>query len=412
MKFKKISPIKLLLVFSAVIPLFLASSSIISAQDENLPVQAGPDINVYFFRGEGCPHCAEEEKFLDEIKGNYPDLKVRDYEVYYNRKNQKLFKEVADKLGAKSSAVPFTVIGDSYFIGFSRGQTAGPMEEKIRECSISFCPSPVDGLLLENGGSAEVEKKPLEIPEKINFPLIGEITTKNFSLPFLTFIFGALDGFNPCAMWILIFLIGILLGMENKKRMWALGIVFLVASAMAYYAFMAAWLNLVLFIGFIVWIRILIGLLALGGGVYSLRDYFKNKDAICEVGDAEQKGKIAKRLTEAVKKEKFWLALVGVAAVAFGVNLLELVCSAGLPVIYTQILIINGLSGFQYYAYLLLYVFIFMLDDLIVFSVAMLALKPFNGNSKYSRLSRLIGGIIMALIGLIMIFWPELLMFG
>jgi glutaredoxin len=394
----------------AVVPLFFAANSMLTGQV--LAQSENPDINVYFFRGEGCPHCAEEEKFLNEIKSDYPNLKVRDYEVYYNRKNQKLFKEVADKLGARSSAVPFTVIGDSYFIGFSKAQTGAAIESKIAECSASFCPSPIDEIILGEAQSQLEEKKPLNLPEKIDFPLIGEVNTKSFSLPVLTVIFGALDGFNPCAMWILIFLIGALLRTENKKRMWIFGIVFLGASAAAYYAFMAAWLNLVLFIGFIVWIRILIGLLALGGGVYSLRDYFKNKDAVCEVGDAEQKGKIAKKLKEAIGKEKFWLALVGVAAVAFGVNLLELVCSAGLPVIYTQILIINGLSGFQYYAYLLLYVLIFMLDDLIVFSGAMLAFRSFKGNSKYSRFSRLIGGMIMVAIGLIMIFWPELLMFG
>jgi glutaredoxin len=401
---------KTFLVILAAAPLFFAFNPIWAGQA--LAQNESPDINAYFFRGEGCPHCAEEERFLNEIKGDYPNLKIYDYEVYYNRANQKLFKEVAEKLGASSSAIPFTVIGDSYFVGFSRAQTGGPIEEKIKECLTSFCPSPVDEILLGEGQSQSEEKKPISVPEKINFPLIGEVNTKNFSLPVLTVIFGALDGFNPCAMWILIFLISLLLGMENKKRMWALGIVFLVSSAIAYYAFMAAWLNLVLFIGFIVWIRILIGLLALGGGIYSLRDYFKNKNAVCEVGDLEQKGRIMEKLKKAVGMEKFWLALVGVAVIAFAVNLLELVCSAGLPVIYTQLLIMNGLEGLQYYAYLFLYVFVFMLDDLTVFSVAMLALKPFKGSAGYSRLSRLIGGTIMAIIGLLMIFWPEILMFG
>jgi len=400
MNSKFIPSIKVLLIVLAAVPLFFASETVF----------AQPDINVYFFNGEGCPHCAAEQAFLESIGADYPNLKIHDYEVYYNNENQALFIEVAKQLNVDTGAIPFTVIGEEYFIGFF-GQVENSMREKIEECSVSFCPSPVDGII--SGGNANSQQgKPLDIPEKISFPFLGEVNTKNFSLPFLTFLFGALDGFNPCAMWILIFLISLILGMKDRKRMWVLGVAFLVASAAAYYVFMAAWLNLILFIGFIAWIRILIGFVALGGGAYSLRDYFKNKEAVCEVGDVEKKEKIIERLKEVIKKEKFLLALIGVIAIAFAVNLLELVCSAGLPVIYTQILTMNDLVGFQYYLYLLLYVFFFMLDDLIVFSAAMLASKAFKANSKYSRFSRLAGGIIMLIIGLLMILKPELLMFG
>ena len=103
---------------------------------------------------------------------------------------------------------------------------------------------------------------------------------------------GVLDGFNPCAMWVLLFLISLLLGMENKKRMWILGSAFIVASASVYFLFMSAWLNLILFLGFVSWVKILIGFFALLGGIYSIKEFVFNKDSGCKVTGDETRQKI------------------------------------------------------------------------------------------------------------------------
>ena len=105
-------------------------------------------------------------------------------------------------------------------------------------------------------------------------------------------------------------------------------------------------------------------------------------------------------------------ALAGIIALAVAVNLVELLCSAGLPVVFTQILALNNLPTWQYYAYLILYIFIFILDDLIVFILAMLTLKMTGLGNKYARYSHLIGGAVMVIVGLLLIFKPEWLMFG
>lgn len=251
-----------------------------------------------------------------------------------------------------------------------------------------------------------------QIPHILEVPLVGGIDIQNLSLPLLSVVVGLIDGFNPCAMWALIFLITLLLGMKNKKRMWILGITFIATSAFVYFLFLSAWLNFFLILGFALWIRIIIGLVALGAGIYNLRDYHLNRDAACKVEKGEQKQKIFGKLKKITQEQKFLLALFGIILLAFAVNLVELVCSAGLPAIYTQILSLSKLSPWQHYGYILIYVFFFMLDDLFVFAVAMITLQVVGIQTKYARISRLVGGILMLIIGILLLFKPEFLMFG
>jgi hypothetical protein len=175
---------------------------------------------------------------------------------------------------------------------------------------------------------------------------------------------------------------------------------------------MAAWLNLILFLGFIFWIRLIIALVALGGGGYNLREYFINKDSGCKVVGGEKRQKVFEKLKRITQEQKFWLALGGIMVLAAGVNLVELICSAGLPVIFTQVLALSNLATWQYYSYMLIYIFVFMLDDLFVFFTAMITLQLTGITTKYTRISHLIGGILMVVIGILLIFKPEWLMFG
>lgn len=200
--------------------------------------------------------------------------------------------------------------------------------------------------------------------------------------------------------------------MKDRKRMWILGTAFVFTSAFVYFLFMSAWLNLFLFLGLIVWVRILIGFTALGAGFYNLRDYFINKEGGCKVTGGEKRQKTFSQIRKVTQKRKFILALAGIILLAFAVNLVELICSAGLPAVYTQILSFNQLPTWQYYLYLLLYIFFFMIDDLLVFFIAMFTLQTVGVGGKYARFSRLIGGILMVLIGVLMLLKPELLMFG
>lgn len=377
---------------------------------------------LYFFYGQGCPHCAKEEVFLQDLIKQYPDVEIKKFEVWHNQDNLNLLKKVGRKLSADISGVPFTLVGSEYVIGFSSSKTTGQQILRlVEDCRKQQCQDVVEPLLSGPGESnsnaySEKSSQPVEaekkLPEKLSLPWLGEIDVKSVSLPLLTVVMGLLDGFNPCAMWVLVFLIGLLLGVEDRKRRWVLGGVFLLASAAVYYVFMAAWLNLLLFLGFIIWVRLAIGLLALGGGIVNLREYFKNPTGACKVTRPKERKLVFEKLKEIALKKSFWLAVGGIIILAFAVNLVELICSAGLPAVYTQVLALSHLATWQYYAYILLYIFFFLIDDILVFVIAMITLEVTGLGAKYSRYSSLIGGLIMVLIGILLIFRPEWLMFG
>lgn len=378
-------------------------------------VLASNSLNAYLFYGDACPHCAKEEQFLSTIEDKYPELKINQFEIYHNQDNVKLFKQVARDLKVNANGVPFLIIGDKSFLGYEEGHTPGEIEKQIQNCLSGGCSDEVAKIVGIKASKIDVspslqDSKPLV--KMINVPFLGKVDIMKFSLPLITIIIGTLDGFNPCAMWTLIFLIGLLLGMKNRKRMWILGSTFIFISAFVYFLFMTAWLNLILFIGFIFWVRIIIGVVALAGGGYSLYEFLYNKDASCKVGDGEKKKKTFLKMKAIIQKNSFWLALGGIILLAFVVNLIELVCSAGFPAVYTQVLLLNDLSVWQRYLHLFAYIFFYMIDDLFVFIIAMLTLKITGITTKYVRASRLIGGILMLIIGILLIVKPELLMFG
>lgn len=369
------------------------------------------EIKGYLFWTEGCPLCSQEKVFLDQIQKEYPNLNITYFNIAKDN-NDEILKQTVEELNIENPGLPLLIIGEKTIIGWRNEETSGKAVKEAIICYLEQeCPDLVGKILTRFVSLGESTKeKPL--PEKIKIPLIGEIETKNLSLPALAIILGGLDGFNPCAMWVLIFLITLLIKMGDRKRMWVLGTIFIAASAFVYFLFMGAWLNLILFLGFIFWIRLLVGLVALGSGIYNLRDYVTNPEASCKVTNINQKKTIINKLQDIVHRDSLILALVGIIILAASVNLIELICSAGFPVVFTQTLALSNLPQWEYYLYMLLYIFVFMLDDLIVFIGAMITLRMTGITSKYSRLSHLIGGILMLVIGLLLIFKPELLMFG
>ncbi len=370
-------------------------------------------VTLHLFWSQGCPHCAKEKEFLTTLTSKYPMLTVHEYEITQDKENAELLSQIGKKLGVTIPGVPFTLIGDKEIVGYFSDETTGKeIEDAVCAAMKNGCHDLVSEMEHTKNPNKQKATKLPSIPESLSLPIIGAVSIKNFSLPVLTFILALLDGFNPCAMWTLLFLISILLGMKDRKRMWILGSAFIVTSASVYFLFLAAWLNLFLFIGFIFWVRIAIGTVALGASFYNIRDYIVNKQGGCKVMGNEKRQKVFIRIRDITQKQHFFLALGGMIILAVMVNMIELVCSAGLPAIYTQILSMSHLPSWQYYLYLAFYVLIFMFDDLLIFFTAMITLRAVGIESKYSRASHLIGGILMGIIGILLIFKPELLMFG
>jgi glutaredoxin len=378
---------------------------------------------IHIFSSKLCPHCREAEKFLKELKEERPELIIYQYEVSYQQ-NSQLLTFVANNLAVSGQGVPFIVINNQAIIGFSSATPSKIHQllsldkvesDLIAEIVRTKKLTPIINEFERDETETDVTETTLttdEQNEEIELPLFGKVQLKEISLPLLTIMIGFIDGFNPCAMWVLIFLISLLMGMNDRRRMWILGSVFIFTSGFVYFLFMTAWLNFFIFLGLVNWIRIAIAVLAIFVAVHYLRDFVKNKDGSCQVDLGGKKQKVFASLKNVVYRENLLWSLFGIILLAFSVNLLELVCSAGLPAVYTKILSMSELSTAQYYLYLLIYIVVFMLDDMAVFTITMITMKRVALNTKYARYSHLIGGIVMLIIGLLMFFKPEWIMFG
>ncbi len=365
----------------------------------NFALAVENSVEINFFYSNTCPHCQKEEEFLKELGEDYPEIKINHYEVINNQENQEFLKDLYKKYDVpvrEQGYVPVTFTPDKYFIGFSE-QTAQDIEACLRDCLF------------------EEETRLTQI---IKIPILGEIDVSKMSLPALTVILGALDGFNPCAMWVLLFMITLLVNVRSRKRMYLIGGTFILASGVVYYLILVAWLKLFLAISYVNITRILIGTFALILGIWQIRNFINYQPGVCKVTDGKQG--FQEKLKNGLKNhaEKVVLSplnlgiIGGVILLALGVNLVEFFCSAGLPAIYTRILILNKVSSVSYYFYLLLYTLIFMLDDLIIFSVVLFTLNKLGFTEKYNYWATLAGGSLIIVLGILLIFRPEILMFA
>ena len=401
---------------SIIIVLFLAfviGIYNVHAEEKNL-------VNIYLFHSNTCPHCKEEIKVLDELQKEYPNIKIYKYEIS-SRDNNLLLDEIAKLYDIKVNGVPFTIIGDKHYIGFSSENGKATFMAAIEYYSDNGYKDRV-GEYLGNVPlpQYEINEEQVDVDEyteeKLDYKisLLGhQIKLKNLTLPVIAILIGLVDGFNPCAMWVLLFLISVLIGMKDRRRMWIIGITFLLTSALIYLIFMLAWLNAAKFLLTIKWFRLIIGLIALIGAFINLRSYLRHrKDNGCDVIDDKKRSKIFDKIKKFTHEKSMLLAVIGAMALAISVNIIELACSAGLPVMFTQILSMNNLMVVEYVVYIMLYMFFFLLDDLIVFFVAMRTMELTGFSTKYGKVSKVVGAILLLAIGLLLIFKPEWLIFN
>ena len=407
-----------------------------------LPVSAKADekvINIHLFYGNGCPHCAAEEEFLSDYLKDRTDVKLYKYEIWYDSHNQELLSKVQKEMGTTNkNGVPFTVIGKKTIVGYADAVTdeqikdainyylnndyrdyAGEITGKVKKVEVKEDTikdeSKTEDKKENKMEKADDTKDSDQTDENVTVPVLGKINAKKVSLPILAVVLGFVDGFNPCAMWILIFLITMLFNMKDRKKMWILGLTFILTSGIVYLMFMLAWLNLATFISKIAFIRLLIAVIALVVGlinVYKYIDSLKKKDEGCDVVDKKDRKKIMEKIISITHEKKFIIALLGIMVLAASVNIIELMCSIGIPLLFTQILAMNNLSTFSYMIYMFIYIFFFLIDDIVIFIISMVTLKVTGLSTKYTKYSHLVGGIIMLIIGLLLIIKPELLMFN
>ncbi len=386
-------------------------------------------VDIYLFYGDGCPHCAQLENFLITYNEMNNDIVIHKYEVWYDEDSQEKLKKVQELMDNKSNGVPYLVIGNNVILGYMEESTPeyithainyyknvkyvdrvgillGVKEDtgEVADPNIKYIP----GKHEENQTS---EKSYSEKVEELNASSFLKKVIKGSPLVITSIVIGFIDGINVCAMWILLYLISMLLSIKKKKRRWIIGISFILASAIVYFLFLVSWLNLAMFLDKIIFVRIGIGLISVCVGAYSMIKFVNTiNDNSCEIVNPERREKLIDKITRIVKEKSFFVAVLGTIVLAASVNLIELMCSLGLPVLFGEVLAINNVSNAGKIIYSIIYCLFFVIDDIIIFVIAMKTLEIKAISNKFGKYVHLIGGIIMFIIGVLMVIKPNWLM--
>jgi len=363
-----------------------------AANSTPVPVSPVPDIEV--FMREGCPACSAAKRFLDDVQRERPALRIIYSDVGRDAEALARLQALAAQRGVQALGVPaFSLRGDLH-IGYVSADTTG---DRLRAV--------LDRPALEPG--APEAAGPTSVPDSIDVPLLGRLRLGGLSLPAVTLILGLLDGFNPCAMWVLLFLLSLLVNLHDRRTMLLIGGTFVAVSGLVYFAFMAAWLNLFWLIGLSRVVQVALGGIAVLVGVIHVKDGFAFRHGpSLTIPEAAKPGLYA-RVRRIVRAEHLPGAFVGVVGLAVLVNMIELLCTAGLPAVYTHILTLQQLPWWAYYGYLGLYNVAYMLDDSLMLGLAVITLSRRKLQEAGGRWLKLVSGVVMLGLGVVLIAHPE-----
>lgn len=347
-------------------------------------------VNIYLFYSKICPHCQKEEKYFETLKEKYQDkINIYTYEVTENKTNNEIMKSLKKELKENSQGVPFTIIGSKTFLGYDES-----LNERIENT--------IESYLDEN----------TKTDNTYTIPILGKIEAKNASIILIAIILGFIDGFNPCAMWILLLLINMCISIKDKKKMLIVCLTFIITSGIIYFLSMLG-MGFILDLTTISYIRNIIAILAIILGIYNLYTYLKTrKQTGCHVVKKEKRKTIITKINNILNNKNTLLMFGGTIILATSVSLVEMACSLGFPTIFLELLSINNIHSFLKVTYLLIYILFYLIDDIIVLFLSIKAFETKGISTKYNKYVHLIGGLIMILMGVLLIFKPEWIMFN
>ncbi len=397
--------------FVSLLPQESAATEISAAEVEQTAPVAG---TVYMFGRDDCGFCKAQKAFMEEEGIGYVYLNIVEDE-----QAKALYNEVVKKHDL-SKVTPITVVGEKVFLGFNSPlTTGGEIKQAIAAAQWSEVRTVEDHLRLAptqtvsfGGGCSEIGCTEGSGGYVFDLPLVGVVDFKEMSLFTLALVLGTVDGFNPCAMWVLITFLMLLMQAGSRKKMIFLASIFIAAEAIMYNLILNVWYKTWDFVALDQIVTPLVGLLALGGGVFFLYRWRKNKDTalVCDITDIDSQTKTVSKLQAVINQPLTITTIAAIIVIAFSVNIIEFACSIGIPQAFTKILDLNDLSFLERQWYILVYTFGYMIDDFIVFGLAIWGFSHLEAHgAKYARLSLLIGGILMVCLGLMLIFSPDLL---
>lgn len=369
-----------------------------------------PPVTLTVFTREGCPHCRAAHAYIEALAERTPWLIVEEHDVVRDPSARDRLRRALEAAAVPTLSVPVFVVGDKVVVGFDRPGTTGARIEQLVSAlrgppTADAAACPVE---TETPCATATPGPPIaECPDCVTVPFLGRVSVDRVTLPGFTLLVGLLDGFNPCAMWVLLFLLSILVNLKDRSKVFVVGGTFVLISGLVYFAFMAAWLNVFLLVGFSRAGQVVLGLVALAIGAINVKDFFAFKVGLSLSIPESAKPGIYARVRDVVQAPRTAGALLAVAGLALLVNTVELLCTAGLPAIYTQVLASKGLSWWRHYSYLALYNAAYMADDALMLGIAVVTLERRKLHEKEGRALKLVSGAVMVALGVLLILRPD-----
>ena len=418
-------------------------------------------ITLTVYVRSGCQRCAKAKEYFPLVQSRFPGFRLQLHDVATDTQASRDLQDLIRRYQVAAASVPVFHVCNQVLVGFDDATTTGKrLEEMLNrwtvECSKqavgksstvmdkaqysvdtvptrkTMAPSPSDTRRaflaqvneanpepalplpdepappsLNEHSSGNGQHAPTAPDDAIDLPLFGRVQVRSWGLPWFTVAVGLVDGFNPCAMWVLLFLLSVLVNLHSRGKILAVAGTFIVISGAAYFAFMAAWLNVFQWLGMLAWIRVTLALMAIGIGLVHTKDFFAFKQGLSLSIPESAKPGIYDRVRRIVTAENLAGAVIGAAALAVLVNMIELLCTAGLPALYTKILSSHKLSLWGNYAYLLLYNAAYMFDDILMVTLVVVTLKRRKLQETHGRWLKLISGVAILALGLLMLVRPD-----
>lgn len=371
---------------------------------------------LYVFWGDGCAHCEAAKPFLAKLDQDYPELNIRGFEIWNSDKNNKLYKQMADLFGLPEGGrgTPTFFIGDQYIVGYNE-ERAVSIEDAVKACDQNGCMDAGAGIMPGATAGIPQPKDPVQAAMKteiLNVPLIGKVDLSKQSLWISTLLIAIVDGVNPCSVWVLTMLLALTLHTGSRKKVIIIGVIFLTVTAAIYALFIAGLFTVLSVVSFVGWVQVLVSLLALFFAVVNIKDYFWYKEGLSFTIADDKKPGIFQRIRKIMDaSQSFWGLAASTVVMAAGVSLVEFSCTAGFPVLWTNLLVSQkvGLGSLLFVGLLVLYMVIYQLDEMVIFFTAVYTLKASRLEESQGRILKLIGGILMLVLAGVMLINPELM---
>ncbi len=372
-------------------------------------------VTMYLFWGDGCPHCAAMKPYLQTLLEKYPSLKMEQFEVWYNDANASLLTKTATKFGFEVGGVPTLFIGPYHFTGY--GEEMQPdIEGVIEACLETGCPDALNdpitplevGQPLPNAAASGGETAAKDHLLKV--PLLGTVNLDQQSLLVSTLLISFVDGVNPCSVWVLSMLLALTVHTGSRRKVLIIGLIFLTVTAAIYALFIAGLFSVLKVVSFMGWIRVVVALVAAFFALVNIKDYFWYKEGLSFTIDDKEKPGIAAKMRRVINSSESFPAMAAATVLlAAGVSLVEFSCTAGFPVLWTNMLSASKVTMGTFLILLLVYMLIYQLDEMVLFGAAVVTLRTSRLEEKHGRILKLIGGMLLLTLALVMVINPALM---